>query len=114
MIDDALVLEIEVQPSGQAIHFMDYEPWIRDGTSTRRARASEVEHLILDHHSGRPVLEMEAHPSSLIKDPEKPSALSFCPHPRYQGWSEHNRNTGHGRTSVFFLNVQVDGDPGYR
>jgi len=66
-VGHAIVAEVRIEPSGEPIHYVEYRPYLRDGSRSRPARPSEVIRAIRNHDRR----------SQFIADPSTPDFESL-------------------------------------
>jgi len=87
-VGQAIVVEVEIAPSGEPIHCVDKIPYIRDGSSSRPARQVEILRAVREYERRQPLLQLETDKSSFTRNSEGRIVQTFA-HVRIVNLTEH-------------------------
>lgn len=67
-VNEMVVVEARVNPSGEPIHFVEGRAYLRDGSASRPARQAEVKRAIHEHDTRRPLFRLEPAQTTFLRD----------------------------------------------
>jgi hypothetical protein len=77
-IGDLVVVEAQIHPSGEPIHYVDHVPYIRDGSASRPARPAEVVRAVREHDTQTPRLRIDPGPSTFFGTQDDGITVAFA------------------------------------